>query len=122
MKTIKQIAAVLFIGALTLTSACKKPEKGDKGDTGATGATGATGNANVTSETLTIGSGGWSLNTTPTNFRYAQWTPSILTSTVITGGAVMVYQIISGTNTTYAALPVTQNIAAGLQEHDYFVY
>lgn len=113
MKAITKITAALLLAA-AMFSGCTK-----KGDTGAAGKDGKDGNANVTSETLTIGSGGWSWHANP-NFRYASWTPYILTSNVITSGAIMVYQT-DGTN--YVALPITQNVgSSGIQEHDYFTY
>lgn len=119
-KTIKTtsmaFAALALTLGLTFTS-CKKGDTGPKGDTGASG---ATGNANVTSITLNANSNSWSWDGT-NNWRYAIWTGvNQLTSSVVNSGAVMLYQ--NSGNGYFAALPITANISATVQEHDFFIY
>jgi hypothetical protein len=123
-KTIKTTSVAFAALALTLGltfTSCKKGDTGpagDKGATGNTGATGATGNANVTSITLNANSWTWD---GVEYWRSATWTGvSQLTSAVVNSGAVMLYQ--NDGNGYFAALPITANISATVQEHDFFIY
>lgn len=106
---IKTLIAI-FAMALVFTN-CKK------GDTGPAGQDGTNGNANVTSVTLTTSSWAWNSSQ---KWRYATWNNvSILNTSVINDGVVMLYQLV-GTN-SYVQLPITQNQGA-YAEHDWFEY
>ncbi len=80
-----KIATILFIGAITVFSSCKKTTIGPAGPTGATGATGAQGNANVQ-----IYNYGITLLQSANNFR-VEFTPAGLTVQKIDSSLIMVY-------------------------------
>jgi len=110
IKKIIAIAAIfgVFVG-------CQKAQKGEAGTPGIDG---KNGNANVTSITLNATSWSWDA----TNYwRSATWSGiSQLTANVVNNGAVMLYQNDGSGN--FIALPLTGNITATVQEHDFFKY
>ena len=88
MKHLTKIGLLLLISIATLSfDGCKKDKgvKGDKGDTGATG------NANIQSFSFTVYATDWIWTGSPQYKRYSVTTCSLITSTIMSSGALMLY-------------------------------
>lgn len=94
----KKTLSIALIALVCLT-ACKKAKDG------APGATGKTGNANVQAFTFTTNSSNWIPDNT-NNIYYYDYTLSSITSSVLSGGAVMTY-LGDGTGNYWQAMPFT---------------
>jgi hypothetical protein len=116
MKTFKASIFSIYILSLVFISCTKE---GEQGAPGTNGINGQDGNANVQSATLVANStSNWAWNSTY-QWRSAQWTSiSILTSSAINSGAVMLYQMDAGIATQ---LPITVKIGSKT-ESDFYSY
>lgn len=103
--TLSSLAVSLLL--ITSLNSCK----GSKGDPGPTG---AQGNANVASGTITVagGTSNWSFQGAPTYESYVDLTDNSITSSIISTGAVLVYESSDG-GTTWTALPYTNYSTTG---------
>ena len=110
---ITTIIAVCLIAFATTN--CQKPKDGAVGPQGTNG---KDGNANVSSVTLNANSWTWDGTNYWSTASFANI--SILTSNVVNGGAVMMYENFG--SGVYMALPQTINLTSSVQQHSFFSY
>jgi hypothetical protein len=119
MKKVKLLMLIIAVACLASLNSCKKEftgPAGPQGPAGTNGTNGTNGNANVHSTTFTAsftwdGANYWRIATI-SNI-------SILTSSIVNSGAVMIYL---NENGTYAALPMTVSMGGNIVEDVWFEY
>lgn len=128
IQTCLLLSLSLFI--ITLSACSKKGDTGPQGPQGATGTTGATGatgySVPIIVEDFSVGPNNWQHNGTSGAagaHDYYFYTSNNLTTDVMNGGAVMLYQqvTVNGTN-GYSALPNTYYSSSGQQVSVRFAY
>ena len=118
MKKVKMLMLIIAVACLASLNSCKKEvgPAGPQGPAGTNGTNGTNGNANVTSTTFSAtftwdGTNYWRSATVGSI--------SILTSEIVTNGAVLLYLNDGG---NYTAIPVTMSLGGSVVEDVWFTY